>query len=469
MRHPAEYRDKEVVVLGLARSGQAVAKLFHTLGAKVVVNDRKEREHCPEADELEALGIAVLCGGHPDTLIHEDVELLVKNPGIPYSVLPIQTASRLGVEIVTEVEVAYHMCRSPIIGITGSNGKTTTTTWIGLMLAQAGLSPIVAGNIGKPLSEVCVEAEADDWLVAELSSFQLKGTVQFRPRIACLLNVYETHLDYHRTLSDYIASKKKMFENQTSEDIAVLNLDDPKCQQMAESLVSQLIPFSLKQTLRYGIYVSAADEDQAGQVVYRDKQGIEHPIIRVSDIGMPGKHNLENAMASAAVAIAAGVDIQSISEVLASFRGVEHRLEYVRTVKGTSYYNDSKATNPTATARALEGFSSNIVLIMGGLDRGTGYEELIPQLQDKVKAVIALGETRDKLKAVAEQAGVPSIRLIDKGQEQAREAMQEAVLAASEYAVENDVVLLSPGCASWDMYTSYEERGRIFKESVHNL
>ncbi|GAE04256.1 UDP-N-acetylmuramoylalanine-D-glutamate ligase [Paenibacillus sp. JCM 10914] len=229
MKQLDEYRDQNIVVLGLARSGVQVAKVLHQAGAKVIVNDQKERQQCPEASELEALGISVICGGHPDDLIHEGVNLLVKNPGIPYKVQPIQQALELGIPVVTEVEIAYHLCEAPIIGITGSNGKTTTTTWVGRLFESAGLAPIVAGNIGTPLSEAAAHATADHWMVVELSSFQLKGTQRFRPRIAALLNLTETHLDYHGGMDDYVSSKAKLFANQTAEDTAVLNWDDPVC------------------------------------------------------------------------------------------------------------------------------------------------------------------------------------------------------------------------------------------------
>lgn len=466
MLHPKEYRDKHVVVLGLARSGVAVAKLFHEYGAAVTVNDKKERELCPEADELEALGISVVCGGHPPELIHEGVVLVVKNPGIPYKAEPVRRAEEQGIEIVTEVEVAYRISKAPIIGITGSNGKTTTTTWVGAMLQAAGLRPIVAGNIGRALCDAAAEATEDNWLVVELSSFQLKGTSQFRPRIASLLNLYETHLDYHGTIEDYGGSKSKLFANQQPNDVAVLNWDDAFCRSLIPGLRGRLLPFSLLEQPETGVFLDT--KNGAEWIVYRNREGILQPVLPSAELGIPGRFNLENALAATAIALSAGVPIETITQVLKEFRGVEHRLEFVREHNGVLYYNNSKATNPAATIKAMEAFQQPIVLVAGGLERGMDYLDLLPYFKEKVKAVVVLGETREKIARVAEQAGITRIKSVDTANNPA-EALEAAVRAASGYAEAGDVVLLSPACASWDMFTSYEERGSMFKQSVHNL
>ncbi|SFS61293.1 UDP-N-acetylmuramoyl-L-alanine--D-glutamate ligase [Paenibacillus sp. 453mf] len=473
MNHPESYKGMDVVVLGLAKSGVQVAKVLHQAGAHVIVNDQKDRAQCPEASELEALEISVICGGHPDDLIHPGVQLLVKNPGIPYKVAPIQKALELGIEVVTEVEVAYHICKAPIIGITGSNGKTTTTTWVGLMLEHAGLSPIVAGNIGTPLSEAAQAAKKDDIMVVELSSFQLKGTTDFRPAVSCLLNVSETHLDYHGGMEDYIASKAKLFNNQTAEDYAVINWDDPVCRQLVPYIKGRILPFSLTETLQAGVYadppyIPDVEDDIERTVMYRDMDGGIHPIIPVNEIGLPGRFNVDNALAACAIALAAGAAPTALSTSLSTFHGVEHRLEYVRNHAGAAYYNNSKATNAKATLMALTSFKEPIVLIAGGLDRGSDYMDLLEVFKERVKAVVLLGQTKDKLSEVAKLAGLKDIRIVDNG-EDAAAALVEAVKYASELAQSGDVVLLSPACASWDMFSSYEERGRIFKEAVHNL
>ncbi|WP_166243830.1 UDP-N-acetylmuramoyl-L-alanine--D-glutamate ligase [Paenibacillus turpanensis] len=466
MEHPRAYQGRQVVVLGLARSGVAVAKLLHQFGAVVTVNDKKERKECPEADELEALGIFVICGGHPDNLIHQDVALVVKNPGIPYSVPPVARALELGIEVVTEVEVAYWISKAPIIGITGSNGKTTTTTWAYRMLQRSGISAIIAGNIGRALTEAAIEAKEGDWLVAELSSFQLKGTAAFRPRIAALLNLAETHLDYHGTMEDYSASKRKLFANQTAEDTAVLNADHPVTEALAAGgeLKAKIMRFSRKQKLTYGVY---SDPDTC-VLYYADGSGGVHRLVHEEELSIPGKHNVENALAAAALAIASGAAISAIIEELKEFRGVEHRLEFVRELDGVLYYNNSKATNATATIKAVESFQAPIVLIAGGLDRGAEYEDLIPYFRTGVKALVALGQTRHKLEKAAKQAGLNTVKVVDTV-ENAEAAIAEAVSAAFDFAEQGDVVLLAPACASWDMFPSYEERGRMFKKSVHNL
>ena len=474
MKHPEDYRGQDIVVLGLARSGVQVAKTMYELGAHVTVNDKKDRAECPEASELEALGISVICGGHPDDLIHSGVALVIKNPGIPYSAPPVKQALELGINVVTEVEVAYLLSQAPMIGITGSNGKTTTTTWIGRMLEAAGMSPIIAGNIGIPLTEASANATEDDWLVVELSSFQLKGTQHFQPKVACLLNFAETHLDYHGTMEDYIASKAKLFANQQDSDVAVINWDDPVCRQLVPYIKAGLLPYSITERLTQGgVYIDPPFvqdvEDQETRHVIYQKPGAEPvQVITVSEIGLPGRFNIENALAAVACALAAGATLELLVEPLRSFHGVEHRLEYINTKEGISYYNNSKATNSKATAMALGALFEPIVLIAGGLDRGSDYMELLPVFKDKVKAIVTLGQTREKIAKVAEKAGISQIIVVDNGDD-AAQTLRIATHKAMSLAESGDVVLLSPACASWDMFPSYEERGRIFKEAVHTL
>ncbi|MCM3626446.1 UDP-N-acetylmuramoyl-L-alanine--D-glutamate ligase [Paenibacillus glycanilyticus] len=473
MNHPATYRDRRVVVLGLARSGVSVAKVFHALGAEVIVNDKKERDLCPEADELTALGISVLCGYHPEDLVTSETALLVKNPGIPYTAGPVRQAEAHGVEIVTEVEVAYWISKAPIIGITGSNGKTTTTTWIGELLGEAGLNPLVAGNIGTPLCEAAEVATEDNWIVAELSSFQLKGTSAFRPSIALLLNIAETHLDYHGGMEDYVASKVKLFANQTAEDVAVLNWDDATCRAIADTVKAKIVPFSLYVRLDKGVCIEPPFErgKESGadhKIVWRKEDGTEQTILPVSELGIPGRHNAGNALAAIAACLAAGAAPEAMVPVLKGFRGVEHRLEYAGEVKGVKYYNDSKATNATATIMSVGSLSSPIILIAGGLDRGSDYMELLPVFRNRLKGLVALGETRAKLANVAELAGLTNVRLVEP-EEDAESTLRKAVQEAAGLAEPGDIVLLSPACASWDMFASFEQRGRIFKESAHTL
>jgi UDP-N-acetylmuramoylalanine--D-glutamate ligase len=314
------------------------------------------------------------------------------------------------------------------------------------------------------LTEAALAATATDWMVVELSSFQLKGTQTFRPRIACLLNVYETHLDYHGTMEDYEASKAKIFHNQLPEDTAVITWDDPACRSLIPEIKAKLLPFSMKEALPNGVYL-----DEAAQtLVYSDAEGSKISILAAKEMGMPGSYNIENALAAAAAALTAGVKPDAIAEVLRSFRGVEHRLEFVRELDGITFYNNSKATNPAAAIKSMEAFEQRIVLIAGGLDRGSDYMELLPIFRDRVKAIITLGETKEKINHVAHLAGISLIQTVDTANN-AADAVALAVQKAWSLSETGDIVLLSPACASWDMFPSYEDRGRMFKESVHNL
>ncbi|PRZ16981.1 UDP-N-acetylmuramoylalanine--D-glutamate ligase [Laceyella sediminis] len=448
------WTGRSVVVLGLARSGVAVAKLLHRLGAKVVVNDLKPRSACPEASELEALGIPVICGEHPDDLIHEHVEMLVKNPGIPYRAKPVQQALAAGVPVVTEVEIAGALSKAPMIGITGSNGKTTTTSLVGQILTRSQVKCTVAGNIGQALADVVEQVTSDEWLVAELSSFQLKGTEQFRPRIAALLNVFPAHLDYHETMEDYVASKRKIFANQEAGDIAVLNADSPVCREVAKTISSDIWLFSRTAPVEQGVYA------QDG-VIYVINEGQTQAILPVDEVALHGDFNLENALAAAAITLAAGATLDAVAQTLREFHGVEHRLEYVATINGVRYYNDSKATNAQAAIKALEAFTEPVVWIGGGLDRGVDFKELVPVLRGRAKAVITYGQSKSILAERGRDAGVPAVQVVDN--------LEEAVTRAAGLAQDGDVVLLSPACASWDQYTSFEERGSIFKQAVHRL
>ncbi|SFX26948.1 UDP-N-acetylmuramoylalanine--D-glutamate ligase [Thermoactinomyces sp. DSM 45891] len=451
------FQDKHVVVLGLARSGLAVAKLLIEQGAKVTVNDARERIDCAnEADPLEQMGISVICGGHPDDLIDQQIDLVVKNPGIPYHIKPIQQALKLEIPVVTEVEIASQFSKAPIIGITGSNGKTTTTTLVGKMLQNSGVSATVAGNIGQALSEVTPQLSKNDWLVAELSSFQLKGTVTFRPKIAALLNVTPAHMDYHQTMEDYVVSKWNLFQNQTPDDVAILNADSAICRDLAGSgnLKSRVIWFSKDETTSQGVYIKDG-------WITSSLDGNEIAILPVEEVALPGLFNLENVLAATAISIMAGADIERIAETIRTFCGVEHRLEYVEMIEGVRYYNDSKATNVQAALTALTSFEEPIVWIAGGLDRGVDFQELTPVLSEHVQAVIAYGESAPILALRAKEAGIESIIQVDD--------VEEAVYSAHEISRFGDVVVLSPACASWDLYNSFEQRGSIFKQAVHRL
>ncbi|WP_232463346.1 UDP-N-acetylmuramoyl-L-alanine--D-glutamate ligase [Tumebacillus avium] len=449
------FQGKNVLVLGVARSGVAAARLLHTRGAHVTVNDQKPlADILQDAAELQALGIEVIGGGHPEDIVHPGLDFVVKNPGIPYTAPPVKQALELCIPVLTEVEIAYRLTQAPIIGITGSNGKTTTTTLVGEMLEAAGLHPVVAGNIGRPLSDVAEEVTAEQWLVAELSSFQLMGTDAFRPKIGALLNIYPAHLDYHGTLEEYKAAKYRLFANQTEDDIAVLNWDQDLSRDVKFFAKSKLFPFSLKEVLDEGVYVKDG-------YIHARMHGKELSLLPVSEVALKGEHNLENLLAAAAMALAAGADAGAIAQVARTFSGVEHRLEHVATQDGVAFYNDSKSTNSTAATMAINTFADHsVVLIAGGLDRGVDFLELVPVFAKKVKYVAAIGQAADKMLRVAEQAGISGVKTA---------TLEAAVAAARAHAEPGDVVLLSPACASWDMFGSFEERGSMFKKAVHTL
>jgi UDP-N-acetylmuramoylalanine--D-glutamate ligase len=452
MKDITRYRGKKVLVLGFAKSGYAAAKVLHRLGANVVVNDRSSLTQDSRAKELHALGIEIVEGGHPISLLSEDLALIVKNPGIPYTNPILEEAQKRNISIITEVELAYQLSEAPFIGITGSNGKTTTTMIIGDMMKNGHKNPIVAGNIGTVLSEVAQEATKDQVLVAELSSFQLMGTKDFHPKIAVLLNLFEAHLDYHGSLEAYGQAKIRLGKNQTKEDYFVYNADDEKVIDLVKQVQSTLIPFSVVEgrTGGQGAYLSN------GVLFYQNEA-----ILSAEELAMPkGEHNIANALAAIAVAKNFGVSNDAIRTTLKSFTGVPHRLQYVKTVNNRRFYNDSKATNILATSKALSAFKEPVILLAGGLDRGNSFDSLIPHLQG-VKTLIVFGETKDKIIDAAEKAGVKMIIPVDN--------VEAAVPVSYQHSEEGDVILLSPACASWDQYRSFEERGDMFMKQVHML
>jgi UDP-N-acetylmuramoylalanine--D-glutamate ligase len=449
------FTNKNILVLGLAKSGLAVAKLLSRLGATVIVNEKKERNVCVGVDELESLGIPVICGSHPLELLDRGLFMLVKNPGIPYDIPFLEEAKKRGIPVVTEVEIAYLISEAPIIGITGSNGKTTTTTMIFEMLKKSTRNPIIAGNIGTVFCEVAENASAEDLIVAELSSFQLLGTEQFRPEISLLLNVFDAHLDYHHTKEHYVSAKAKLFANQTGEQVAVLNYDTEITKGISEKISSQVAWFSVKSEVPRGSYLQEQD------IVFKDSKGNVTVILPLKEVKLIGEHNIENALAAVTVAMEAGASIRQIQEVLRSFQGVAHRLQFVRELHGVKFYNDSKATNSYATKKAIQAFPGSVVLIAGGLDRGEDFEELNDSFATHVKGIVAYGQIAEKISAVAKRKGVKHIVRVDN--------VEEAVSSASEIAQTGDIVLLSPAAASWDQFSSFEERGDMFTQTVHKL
>lgn len=448
MNRITTYQNKKVLVFGLAKSGFSAAKLLHNLGALVTVNDGKPFEENPQAQDLLTEGIKVITGSHPLELLDEEFALIVKNPGIPYTHPFIKRAQERNIPIITEVELAYEISEAPIIGITGTNGKTTTTTMIGDCL-NAGMTKGVArlsGNIGFPASEVAQEVTKEDCLVMELSSFQLMGITDFHPHIAVVTNLYEAHLDYHGTREEYVKAKWELQKNMTTSDYLVLNFNQEELRQLAKRTHATVVPFSTTSEVA-GVYV------KNDHIYYLDET-----MMPVADLGVPGAHNVENALAAIAVAKLQKIDTSDIVQALRHFSGVKHRTQYLGEVKGVRVYNDSKATNILATKMALGGFDNeHLILLAGGLDRGNPFDELIPSLVG-IKAMIVFGETKHKLSEAAKKAGIKIIEV--------SENVETAVPLAFELADQNDTILLSPANASWDQYPNFEVRGDRFIAAV---
>ncbi|MCB5953137.1 UDP-N-acetylmuramoyl-L-alanine--D-glutamate ligase [Enterococcus sp. BWT-B8] len=451
MKKITTYENKKILVLGLAKSGVSAAKLLQELGALVTVNDFKQFDQNPDAQDLLSLGIRVVTGGHPIELLDEDFYMVVKNPGIPYSNTLVQHALEKGLPILTEVELAYQIADCPIIGITGTNGKTTTTTMIGLLLNadRAAGSARLAGNIGFPASQVAQEAVSEDELVMELSSFQLMGVDTFKPEIAVITNLYEAHLDYHESREEYVRAKWALQKNMTASDYLILNWDQEELRQLSKMTQATVIPFSTLEKVP-GAFCDS------GKLYYKKEY-----IMEASELGVPGSHNIENALAAIAAVKLKGVSNEAIRETLKNFNGVPHRTQYVGELHGRKFFNDSKATNILATEKALSGFKKNqLILLAGGLDRGNEFDELIPSLKG-LKGIVIFGETKDKLYQAAAAAGIKEIKLT--------ENVETAVKEAYDFSEKDDTILLSPACASWDQYPNFEIRGDKFMQAFQQL
>ncbi|WP_026692123.1 UDP-N-acetylmuramoyl-L-alanine--D-glutamate ligase [Peribacillus kribbensis] len=449
MKEVTAYLRKKILVLGLAKSGVSAASLLHKLGAFVTVNDKRPVSENPEAQELVEQGIKVICGDHPIELLDEGFELIVKNPGIPYSIPLVKGAMERGIPVITEVELAYQISEAPFIGITGTNGKTTTTTIIYEILREGNKNPLIAGNIGTVASGVAEKASKDDTIVIELSSFQLMGINEFRPRIAILTNIYDAHLDYHGTKKEYMQAKAAIGKAQTEDDYFIFNADQEEVIGLARQSKAIQVPFSTQRVMLDGAYI----ED--GYMCFRGEK-----IIELSKVALPGKHNQENILAAIAASKLSGVSNEAIESILTAFTGVKHRLQFVKEINRRRFYNDSKATNILSAAAALRSFNGPTILLAGGLDRGNEFDELIPALQN-VKALVTFGETAPKIERAAREAGISIIKRVHN--------VVDAVPAAYSFSEEGDTILLSPACASWDQYKTFEVRGDMFMEAVHKL
>ncbi len=455
-RGPAYRRwlaGRTVSVVGLARSGVAAARLIRRLGGRVLASDSGPLGALsPEARQLEREGCRLWGGGHPDTAF-EAAELVVVSPGVPLALPALATVRARGVPIIGELELGWRVMEADLIAITGTNGKTTTTALAGELLNKDVRPTLVAGNIGTPLSDHALDFPADGIVVAEVSSFQLETTALFRPRVAAVLNLTPDHLDRHGSFERYVEAKTRIFANQTAADCAVLNFDDPVTASLASRVAGRRLWFSREKPLEHGVFI------RDGWIVAKLNGRVE-PIGPAGEIALRGRHNVENVLAATACVLWTGMAPEAIRRGIAGFRGVAHRIEWVRDDRGVVFYNDSKGTNVASTIKALESFTEPVILIAGGVGKGQDFSPLGDAARGRVRHAILIGADHDKLRGPLAAAGA-SI-------EEAA-SMEEAVGRARAVARVGDAVLLSPACASFDMFQNYEHRGLAFKAAVRAL
>ena len=449
-----DFKDKKVLVSGIAKSGISAAGLLKKLGADVTVQDAKTEDKLGDVtDELRSQGFNLYLGANPDAII-EDMDILVMSPGVPADLPFVNKAREKNIPVIGEIELAYMFCKSPVIGITGTNGKTTTTTLAGDICKAYFENTFVVGNIGNPFADITFETKDDGVVVAELSSFQLETINEFKPKVSAVLNITPDHLNRHHTLENYIAAKERVFENQDESDFCILNYNDEITRKMADKTKADVIFFSLGGKITEGIY---SDEKS----IYINALGYNEKVVDIDELKILGGHNVENAMAAIGCCAAIGVPLDIIRKVLKEFTAVEHRIEYVRTINDIEFYNDSKGTNPDASIKAVGAMKRPICIIAGGYDKGSDFTEWIDTFKGRVKFVAVIGAVKDKITATLDKAGFTNYKIAD--------TFEEAIDLCYKNAVPGDCVLLSPACASWDMFKSYEQRGEIFKEYVKKL
>lgn len=454
--------SEKILVIGAARSGVAVSKLLMDCGKAVILTDNRPEDvvlaEFPQVREtlaeLEEKGIETVFGRQIDTKVINEIDRVVTSPGVPLTIPIIAEAYRCGVPVIGEAELAYCVTKAPFVAITGTNGKTTTTTLTGEIFKNSGRKTYTVGNIGDPISNYVMEAAPEDVFVTEISAFQLETINKFRPVASAILNLSPDHMDRYGTMENYIAAKARIFENQRGEDFLVLNADDEQVCELGRQAQCRKYYFSLDKKVAQGAY--AMD----GGIFINDNESVI-PICRIEEMGIKGPHNVQNALAATVLAYFMGVDVVSIAETLKSFGGVEHRQEFVATIDGVDYINDSKGTNTNAAIVALNAMTKPVILIAGGYDKKEDYSEFIEVVRKKVKRMVLVGATASQIEETAEGQGYYStVRVGD---------YDEAVKVASECAAPGDVVLLSPACASWDMFDNFEIRGQVFKDLVKRI
>lgn len=447
-----ELAGSRITIIGMARSGLAAAKFLTERGAKVLVSDSKPAQKlAAELELLKSIGAEFETGGNSDEALLA-ADLIVVSPGVPLEIPSIARAIAAGREVIGEVELAARFMQGTIIGITGSNGKTTTTSLTGLLMQESGFHTLVGGNIGTPLISLAAQTRPESVVVAELSSFQLEAVSRLHLQIASVLNITPNHLDRYARLEDYVEAKRRIFLNQTETDWAVLNADNALSAEMADSTPARKLFFSTVSELEEGIFLKGED------LILR-WSGEERILVTRPEIKLQGLHNVENVMAAMAIAVAVGADLERVRTAVSSFEPVEHRLEPVEQVRGVWFINDSKATSVDAAIKALQVFTRNLVLILGGKDKGSDYTLLRPLMEGRVKAVVLIGAASDKIEAALEGC-VPLVR---------SSTMRDAVEKGFQLAQPGDTVLLAPACSSFDMFESFEQRGTVYKQEVRGL
>ena len=449
-----EVTGKKVLVFGSGKSGIGAAGLLEKRGAATILYDGNEKIDMEEMKARlgEKSSVQIVLGEFPETLL-DDLNIVVMSPGVPTDLPVVNRMRERKIPVIGEIELAFMLGKGDVLAITGTNGKTTTTALLGEIMKNAKSSVFVVGNIGNPYTQIVDQTGEDSVIVAEMSSFQLESIVTFRPKVSAILNITPDHLNRHHTMEAYIEAKEKIAANQQADDVCVLNYEDKVLRDFGREVKAGVLYFSSQRKLDKGIYL------QDGNIVYRNPK--ECIVCNVDDLKLLGTHNYENVMAAVAMAAAYGVPMDVIQKSIKEFAGVEHRIEFVAEKNGVAYYNDSKGTNPDAAIKGIQAMKRPTVLIGGGYDKDSTYKEWIESFDGKVKQLVLLGETREKIAAEARKCGFTDITLAD--------TFEEAVFTSVKFARPGDAVLLSPACASWGMFKNYEERGDKFKEIVNSL
>ncbi len=444
-----EFKNKKVLVCGLGKSGIASVDLLNKLGAFVTATDNRTRDKLTLPNWSN---VKICAGKNPDDVVFEN-DFIVLSPGIPTDLPFLNLARENNIPIYSEIELAYRVCKCPIIAITGTNGKTTTTSLTGAIIKNYRENSVVAGNIGIALTEKVLQADKDSFVVAEISSFQLETIDKFKPKVAAILNFTPDHLDRHKTFENYCDAKAKIFQNQDENDFTILNFDDKICRQMAKKTKANVIFFSTKEKLQSGVYL---ENDKIKIQI----DTINEILMRTDEINLLGEHNICNVLAAVAMCVCVGVPLDIIYNTIKNFKAIEHRLEFVREINGVKFYNDSKATNVDSAIKALDSIKTPIALIGGGYDKNIDFYDWIKKFQN-VRYLVLIGQVKNKIAKQCDELGFKNYILL--------ENFDEAIKKSFEVAKSGDSVLLSPACASWDMFKNFEERGDLFKQIVKSL